>query len=302
MLGSCGCFGTTFQGYPKPGVQMFAKVFRDAALFLLGVLLVALGLDLFLVPNKIAAGGVSGIATILHHLLGLPVGATMLALNVPLFLWCFWRLGLGVGFRSLLGTILLSAVVDGLVPFLPVLTTDPLLASLYGGVLCGLGLGLVFRAKGTTGGTDLAAMILQSYVGINVGQLLFLVDGAVVLSAGFAFRSPELAMYAIITIFLSAWVIDLVQEGISYTKAFLIISEKHKELARLILTELNRGATLWQGTGAYTGAPRVVLLAVVSRSEVTRLKEIVYRVDPRAFVILVDAHEVLGEGFKELRE
>ena len=280
---------------------MFARAFKDAALLLLGVVLVALGLDLFLVPNKIAAGGVSGIATILHHLLGFPVGATMLALNIPLFLWGLFRLGLGVGFRSLLGTVLLSGAVDGLVPFLPVLTTDALLASLYGGVLVGLGLGLVFRAKGTTGGTDLAAMTLQSYVGINVGQLLFLVDGAVVLSAGFAFRSPELAMYAIITIFLSAWVVDLVQEGISYTKAFLIISDKYAEIARAVLTDLNRGATLWQGTGAYTGAARMLLLAVVSRSEVTRLKEVIYRIDPRAFVILADAHEVLGEGFKEYR-
>ncbi|WP_334110768.1 YitT family protein [Thermodesulfitimonas autotrophica] len=280
---------------------MFVRTVRDAALLLFGTVLVALGLDLFLVPNKIAAGGVSGIATILHHLFGFPVGATMLVLNIPLFLWCFWRLGFGVGLRSLFGTALLSGVVDGLVPFLPALTTNPLLASLYGGVLAGLGLGLVFRAKATTGGTDLAAMILQSYVGINVGQLLFLVDGAVVLAAGFAFRSPELAMYAIITIFLSAWVIDLVQEGISYTKAFLIISEKHAAIAQLILTELNRGATLLQGKGAYTGATRTLLLAVVSRSEVTRLKEAVYRIDPRAFVILVDAHEVLGEGFKEFR-
>uniref|UniRef100_A0A7C1J8F8 YitT family protein n=1 Tax=Ammonifex degensii TaxID=42838 RepID=A0A7C1J8F8_9THEO len=280
---------------------MFTRALKDAALFFVGTVLVALGLDLFLVPNKIAAGGVSGIATILHHLFGFPVGATMLALNIPLFLWCFWRLGFGVGFRSLLGTLFLSGMVDGLVPFLPALTADALLASLYGGVLVGVGLGLVFRAKATTGGTDLAAMILGSYVGINVGQLLFLVDGAVVLAAGFAFRSPELAMYAIITIFLSAWVIDLVQEGISYTKAFLIVSEHHKAIARVILTELNRGATLWEGTGAYTGMPRTLLLAVVSRSEVTQLKEAVYRIDPRAFVILVDAHEVLGEGFKEFR-
>lgn len=283
------------------GVEMFARALRDAALLFLGVVLIALGLDLFLVPNKIAAGGVSGIATILHHLVGFPVGATMLVLNIPLFLWGFFRLGLGVGFRSLLGTVLLSGVVDGLVPFLPVLTADALLASLYGGVLVGLGLGLVFRAKGTTGGTDLAATILRSYVGINVGQLLFLVDGAVVLAAGFAFRSPELAMYALITIFVSAWVIDVVQEGLGYTKAFLVISDKHQAIARAVLTEVNRGATLWEGTGAYTGAARMLLLTVVSRSEVTRLKEVVYRIDPRAFVILTNVHEVLGEGFKEYR-
>ncbi|MEW6446596.1 MAG: YitT family protein [Bacillota bacterium] len=280
---------------------MFARALKDSALLFLGVILIALGLDLFLVPNKIAAGGVSGVATILFHLFSIPVGAGMLTLNVPLFLWGFLRLGLGFGIRSLIGTVLLSGTVDVLAHFLPVPTTDTLLASLYGGVLVGLGLGLVFRAKGTTGGTDLAATILRSYMGINVGQLLFLVDGAVVLAAGFAFRSPELAMYALITIFVSAWVVDVVQEGLGYTKAFLIISDKSHTIARAILNELNRGATLWQGTGAYTGTARMLVLSVVSRSEVTRLKDVVYRLDPRAFVILANVHEVLGEGFKEYR-
>ncbi|MEW6572984.1 MAG: YitT family protein [Bacillota bacterium] len=280
---------------------MFARALKDYALLLFGVVLIALGLDLFLVPNKIAAGGVSGVATILFHLFSIPVGAGMLALNVPLFLWGFLRLGFGFGIRSLIGTVLLSGMVDLLAQFLPVPTTDALLASLYGGILVGLGLGLVFRAKGTTGGTDMAATVLRSYVGINVGQLLFLVDGAVVLAAGFAFQSPELAMYALITIFVSAWVVDIVQEGLGYTKAFLIISDKSHTIARAILNELNRGATLWQGTGAYTGTARMLVLSVVSRSEVTRLKDVVYRLDPRAFVILANVHEVLGEGFKEYR-
>jgi len=280
---------------------MFARALKDFSLLFFGILLITFGLDLFLVPNRIAAGGVSGIATILHHLFGLPVGASIMALNMPLFLWGFLRLGLRFGLRSLLGTVLLSVSVDALAPFLPVPTSDAFLASLYGGVLTGLGLGLVFRAKGTTGGTDLAATALRTYVGINIGQLLFFVDGAVVLAAGFAFRSPELAMYALITIFISAWLVDVVQEGLSYTKAFLIISEKHTEIARVIVSELNRGATLWKGTGAFTGADRTLLLAVVSRIEVTRLKEVTYRVDPRAFVVLADVHEVLGEGFKEYR-
>lgn len=280
---------------------MFTRALKDFSLLFFGVILIALGLDLFLVPNKIAAGGVSGIATIFHHLFGFPVGVTILALNVPLFFWGLVRLGLRVSLRSFVGTVLLSAAVDILVPFLPVPTSNAFLSSLYGGVLVGLGLGLVFRAKGTTGGTDLAAMTLQSYVGINVGQLLFFVDGAVVLAGGFAFRSPELAMYALITIFVSAWLVDVVQEGFGYTKAFLIISEKYAEIAQVILSELNRGATLWQGTGAYTGADRTLLFAVVSRIEVTRLKEVIYRTDPRAFVVLADVHEVLGEGFRQFK-
>ncbi|MDQ0285116.1 uncharacterized membrane-anchored protein YitT (DUF2179 family) [Desulfofundulus luciae] len=265
----------------------------------LGVILTALGLDLFLVPNKIAAGGVSGLATVFHYLTGAPVGMTMLALNVPLFALGIYRLGLKFGFRSLYGTISLSLVVDALAPHLPVPTRDPLLAGIFGGVLTGLGLGLVFRYRGTTGGTDLAAAILRTYTGANVGQLLFLVDGMVVMLAGFTFHSWELAMYALITIFVTAWLIDLVQEGISYTKAFFIISERTEEIAAVVLRELNRGATALKGRGMYTRMERDVLLVVVNRSEVTRLKDLIYRVDPQAFVILADVHEVLGEGFKQ---
>ncbi|MEW6425159.1 MAG: YitT family protein [Bacillota bacterium] len=267
-----------------------------------GVFLIALGLDLFLVPNKIAAGGVSGIATVLHYLLGLPVGMTMLALNIPLFLLGIYRLGLKFGFRSLYGTIALSLFVDGLAPYLPVATRDALLASAFGGALIGLGLGIVFRYRGTTGGTDLAAAILRTYTGTNVGQLLFLVDGLVVIAAGFAFYSWELAMYALITIFITAWLVDLVQEGISYTKAFLIISEQFDRIAQQVIKDLNRGATALKARGMYTGLPREVLLVVVNRAEVTRLKDLVYEIDPRAFMILADVHEVLGEGFKQYRK
>lgn len=267
----------------------------------LGVLLTTLGLDMFLIPNKIAAGGVSGIATILHYVLRVPVGAAMLTLNVPLFAMGIYRLGLRFGFRSLFGTIALSLAVDALAPFLPVPTRDLLLAGLFGGVLVGLGLGLVFRHKGTTGGTDLAAAVLRTYTGVNIGQLLFLVDATVVIAAGIAFNSTELAMYALITIFVTAWLIDLVQEGFSYAKAFLIISDRPSEISAAIVEGLNRGATAWPARGVYTGTEKEVLLSVVNRSEVTRLKEIIYGVDPRAFVILADVHEVLGEGFKEYR-
>jgi uncharacterized membrane-anchored protein YitT (DUF2179 family) len=267
-----------------------------------GVLLIASGLDLFLVPNKIAAGGISGIATILHYLLGTPVGMTMLVLNIPLFAIGVYRLGLRFGFRSFYGTVSLSLFVDVLASYLPVVTHDALLASIFGGVLVGLGLGIVFRYRGSTGGTDLAAAILRTYTGVNVGQLLFLVDGMVVLAAGFAFRSWELAMYAMITIFVTAWLVDLVQEGISYTKAFFIVSEQIDRIAQAVIRDLNRGATALKARGMYSGLEREVLLVVVNRAEVTRLKGLVYHVDPQAFVILADVHEVLGEGFKQYRE
>ena len=280
---------------------MIPKIIREISGVTFGVILTALGLDLFLIPNKIAAGGVSGIATILHYLVYVPVGVAMLALNVPLFALGVYRMGLRFGFRSLYGTIALSLAVDLFAPFLPVPTHDILLASLFGGVLVGLGIGLVFRHNGTTGGTDLAAVVLRTYTGVNIGQLLFLVDASVVIAAWITFNSAELAMYALLTIFITAWLIDLVQEGFSYAKAFLIISSQAPDIAEAIVRELNRGATAWPVRGAYTGTEREVVLSVVSRSEVTRLKEIVYSVDPLAFVILADVHEVLGEGFKEYK-
>lgn len=268
----------------------------------IGVVLIALGLDLFLVPNKIAAGGVSGLATVLHYLVGVPVGATMLVLNIPLFLLAIYRLGLKFGFRSLYGTVSLSVFIDALSPCLPVVTRDPLLAAIFGGAIVGLGLGVVFRYRGTTGGTDLVAAIMRTYTGVNVGQLLFLIDGLVVLIAGIVFNSWELAMYALITIFISSWLVDLVQEGISYTKAFFIISESAEQIARLVLDELSRGATALKSRGMYTGVERELLFVVVNRAEVTRLKDLVYQVDPRAFVVLADVHDVLGEGFRKYKK
>ncbi|KJS76478.1 MAG: membrane protein [Desulfotomaculum sp. BICA1-6] len=281
---------------------MFFKKFWEFIWVTIGVVLTALGLNLFLIPNKIAAGGVSGLAIILHHVIGSPVGLTMLALNVPLFAMGIYRLGLTFGFRSLYGTLSLSLVVDSLAPFLPVPTQDLLLAGLFGGLLVGLGLGLVFRFRGTTGGTDLAAAVLRTYTGVNIGQLLFMVDAAVVLVAGFVFQSWELMLYALITIFVTAWVIDLVQEGFSYAKAFFVISSRIDIIAGKILRELGRGATALQGRGLYTGHDREVLLTVVNRAEVSRLKEIVYETDPGAFVILADVREVLGEGFKRMEK
>ncbi|HOV80540.1 MAG TPA: YitT family protein [Bacillota bacterium] len=280
---------------------MLLKFFGEIVGVTGGVILIALGLDLFLIPNKIAAGGVSGLATILHYLIKVPVGAAMLVLNVPLFIMGIYRLGLRFGFRSLYGTVALSLAVDVLAPFLPVPTRDVLLSSLFGGVVVGLGMGFVFRHNGTTGGTDLAAAVLRTYTGINIGQLLFLVDGLIVVAAGFAFNSAELAMYALITIFVTSWLTDLVQEGLSYAKAFLIISDRPDEVSDAIVKGLKRGATAWLARGVFTGAKKEVVLSVVNRSEVTRLKEIVYSVDQRAFVILADVHEVLGEGFKEYR-
>lgn len=282
------------------GVLFMLKAVRSYIGVLTGVIIVALGLNLFLVPNKIAAGGVSGIAIILYHMINVPVGIATLAMNIPLFLFGIYRLGLHFGLRTLFGMLTLAIAIDGTARFLPVPTENLLLASVYGGLLVGLGLGVVFRSKGSTGGTDLAAAILRTYFGINIGQLLFMVDALVVISAGLAFRSWELAMYALITIFIIGRVIDLVQEGFSYAKAFIIITNSPQLVADAVLKEMDRGVTAWEGQGMYTGSDRHVLLSVVNRSEVTRFKEIIHQADPRAFIILTDVHEVIGEGFKKM--
>jgi uncharacterized membrane-anchored protein YitT (DUF2179 family) len=263
----------------------------------LGSVVTAVGLNMFLIPNKVAAGGVSGLATVLHYVVGYPVGATMLALNIPLFLLSLKVLGTRFGINTLYGAAILSIAIDGTAPFTPVLTQDLLLSSLYGGVLSGIGMGLVFRFRGTTAGTDLAAAIINKLVGISVGQALLFVDFFVILSAGIAFKSPELSLYALISLFVTTQLIDLIQEGPSSAKAFIVMTMIPDKVAEAILAEMERGVTYLQGRGAYTGEVRETLLCVVSTSEVTALKDLIYHIDKSAFVIVADVHEVLGEGF-----
>ncbi len=273
------------------------KGFRTYAGITLGAVLTAFALNIFLIPNKVAAGGVSGMATILHYLLGAPVGVTMLALNIPLFLASVKILGARFGLRTLYGAAILSVAIDLAAPFTPVLTHDLLLSSLYGGVLSGIGMGLVFRYGGTTAGTDLAAAIINKLTRISVGQALLAVDFFVIAAAGIAFQSAELSLYALISLWLTSHIIDLVQEGPSTAKAFIIVSGAADEVARRILAEMDRGVTYLHGKGGYTGQTRDILFCVVTASEVVRLKEVITSIDPAAFVIVADAHEVMGEGF-----
>jgi len=273
------------------------KKLRSYTGITLGAVITAVALDMFLIPNKVAAGGVSGLATVLHHLFGVPVGAAMLALNIPLFLASVKVLGAKFGVRTLYGAAILSLVIDLAAPFIPVLTHDLLLSSLYGGVLTGVGLGLVFRFGGTTAGTDLAAAIINKLTRVSVGQSLLAVDFCVITFAGIAFASAELSLYALISLWLTSQIIDLVQEGPSSAKAFFIMSEFSEEVARRIIAEMNRGVTFFQGRGGYTGRSREVLFCVVSTGEVGQLKDLVTAIDPAAFVIVADAHEVMGEGF-----
>ncbi len=273
------------------------KWWQNYAGIIFGALLSAISLNMFLIPNKIAPGGVSGLATILHYVVGLPVGITMLALNIPLFLFSVRVLGKKFGLNTLFGAVVLAVAIDAVAPFVPVLTNDLLLASLYGGVLDGVGLGLVFRFKGTTAGTDLAAAVINKLFGISVGQALLYVDFFVIVTAGVVFGKAELSLYALISLFVATQIIDLVQEGRSSAKLFFIMTTKIDQVAQAIMNDLGRGVTLFRAIGGYTGQPREVLFCVVSTGEVSKVKDLVLKYDDKAFVIVSDAHEVLGEGF-----
>ncbi|NMB19655.1 MAG: YitT family protein [Firmicutes bacterium] len=266
---------------------------------LVGVIITAIGVSYFLIPAKVAAGGVSGLATVVYHLTRLPVGVTMLILNIPLFLLSWRIIGPVFGAKTLFGTIAMSVFIDIFNQFAVAPTNDLLLASIYGGVLSGIGLGIAFRSGGSTGGTDMAAQLVARFFPTSVGQALLIVDGFVIVLAGIAF-GPELAMYALIAVFITTKTVDLVQEGQSYAKACLIISDDPETIGQRIMERLERGVTMLDGRGMYTKHDREILLAIVSRMEIATLKKIVAETDKKAFVIISDVHEVLGEGFRGL--
>ena len=278
---------------------MVQKKIRQYVGMTLGVFIMAVAMNLFFIPNKIAAGGISGLSTVLHYLFNFPVGVIMLVFNIPIFIMGLKILGARYGINTLYCAFLLSLFIDFTAGYTPVVTQDILLNSLYGGVMCGLGMGLVFRFKGNTAGTALLAAMLNKLFKISVGQALLIFDAAVVAFAGIVFKSPELALYATISIFVTSQIIDLVQEGPITSKAFLIVAERPDELADKILNRIDRGVTYLQARGAYTGQTREMLLCVVDTSEVTELKELVYAHDPKSFLIVTDAHEVVGEGFNK---
>ncbi len=270
-----------------------------------GILLTAWGLDSFLIPNKIAAGGVSGLSTIIYYVLkqnGLPappVGTMMLVFN-GLLLLVAWRLaGTRYAVKTIYGIIGLSLAVDLIATRAPALASDNLLlAALYGGATTGIGLGMVFKAGGNTGGTDIVAQLLARRVPLGVGQLMLLVDAAITVTAGFAF-GLNYALYAAVAIVVGGASIDLVLEGVVVEKAAWIISDRAEAIGSAINEELNRGATALAATGVYTGEPRGMLYVVVSRSEIDDLKQLVLAIDPAAFMVLSDVHEAIGEGFRK---
>lgn len=293
---------------PKlPGRVLRSRPVRDYFWMTLGMAVTAFALDAFLVPNRIAAGGVSGLATVILYTLkdlglpAVPVGVQMLLFNIVLLALGIRARGWRYGAKTIYGAVGLSVLVDVMAPFVPHLAAnDHLLAVLWGGALTGIGMGMVFRVGGNTGGTDIIAQLLSRRVSLGVGQLMLAVDAIVLVLAGLKF-GPELALYGAVAVFVNGTTIDVVQEGLSTEKAAYIFSKRSTEIGQAILNELGRGATGFAARGLYTGDEQEVIFCVVSRRELDDLKNIVHALDPDAFLVISDVHEALGEGFKEPR-
>jgi uncharacterized membrane-anchored protein YitT (DUF2179 family) len=240
---------------------------------------------------------VTGIAIIAHHVLKTPVGAVVLGLNIPL-LWIGWRYGGGMRFfiRTAVSVVVMAAAIDLLAPVLHPPTSDRLLVICYGGLLDGLGMGLVFRGRGSTGGTDVLARLAHRYLGVGIGQALLAMNVLIFGAAAFVFGA-EAVMVALALAFVSARVLDLVQEGFAAARSALIISTDPERVKAVVLERLGRGVTVLQGQGGYTGEVRPVLYVVVAAHEAARLKRLVAEADAEAFVAITPAQEVLGEGF-----
>lgn len=265
---------------------------------IVGSAFVAIGFNLFLLPNRVASGGVSGISTILDATFGFEPAYVQWAFNIPLFIAGVILLGKQFGFKTLIGTIFVPFVVYLTREWEPA-TMDPLLGSLFGGICIGLGLGIVFRGKASTGGTDLAAQIIHKYTGLSLGTCVALIDGLIVLSAAFVF-DIERGLYALIGLYVTSKTIDIVQIGWGRSKMTMIITNKQQEVQDAILHEIDRGVTRLAAHGGFTNNERPVLMCVVDQTEFTKLKQVVRHIDPHAFVTVTDASEVLGEGFKRV--
>ena len=279
-------------------LKLIAKILIVA----IGALVGALALNLFLVPVRLAPGGVSGISTVVYHLSGISVGILIFVINIPIFILGFVNFGKRFVAWSVVGTFALSLFVFLTEWVLPV-TEDLLLASVFGGALLGLGLGVVIRVGATTGGSDIVAKsVYKRFPAVSIGQFILIVDILVIAFAGIVFGQWEIILYSGIALYISSKVIDAVVEGLDFAKAAFIISDKSEEIGKYVLEQMGRGVTGLSGCSLYTGRDRMVLMCVIKKHEINRLKSAIREIDPHAFVVLSDAREVLGQGFKEAVE
>ena len=262
---------------------------------IIGAIIVAVSINSFIINNRIADGGITGIAIILHYLFKWDVSKTVFILNIPLFILGYKAVGKQLFFLSILGVVSLSLALEITKNIAPI-TTDVLLAAIFGGLVTGIGMGIIFRSRGSLGGTDILAIILNKKTVFSVGQIILILDALVFLGAAIIFE-PEMAMYAMIYMFIASKVIDLVQGGLDYSKSVMVVTDKYEIIANDIMNKLDRGVTFFIAEGAYSQKSKKVVYSIVSRAQLAQVKDIVYKHDPDAFVAIADVSEVVGEGF-----
>ncbi len=274
------------------------KIMIEVLGTILGAFVIAVAVSLFLLPNKLSSGGVAGIATITYYLLNLPMGITMLIINIPLFLMSILKIGKTFFVKSIIGTVSLSLFIDILDKVTP-LTSDKFLACIYGGILMGVGTAILLKVNSSTGGTDLFSYIAKIYKPtIKVGEIIFLIDIAIVTLNMIFLGEIEIGLYSAIAIYLMGKIIDILFEGIYFTKLIYIVSDKAEEIAKEIGKQIGRGTTGIYGKGMYTNSDKLILMCAVTRKDVGHTIQIIRKIDKKGFVIITNSREVLGLGFK----
>ena len=266
---------------------------------ILGAAIMAFGVSSFLLPNQLSSGGFSGIATITYYLLNIPMGIMILIINIPLFLLAGYRIGKDFFLKSLVGTISLSLFIDLLDKYPPI-TTDRFLASIYGGVIIGIGTAIILKVGSSTGGSELVASIIKSYNPyISISRYLTIIDIIIVTLNVIFLGHIEIGLYSAIAIYLYGKLVDIIFEGVYFTKLLFIISDKNEEISNAIVNEIRRGVTGLYGKGMYYNKDKLVLICAASRRDVYKIKDLVKRIDNRSFIVVANAREVVGKGFKE---
>lgn len=275
------------------------KIILEILGTIFGAFVIAVSVSLFLLPNKLSSGGVAGIATITYYLLNIPMGISILLINVPLFLMSILKIGKAFFLKSIVGTVSLSIFIDILDKMQP-LTNDKFLACIYGGIIMGVGTAIILKANSSTGGTDLISYIAKAYrPTIKVGEIIFMLDIVIVVLNMFFLEEIEIGLYSAIAIYLMGKIIDILFEGIYFTKLIYIVSEKAEEIATNIGEEIGRGTTGIYGKGMYTNEDKLILMCAVTRKDVARTIQIITKIDKNSFVIVTNSREVLGLGFKD---
>lgn len=274
-------------------------VITEVAGTVLGAGIMAFGVASFLLPNQLSSGGISGIATITYYLLKVPMGAMIMIINIPLFIFAGYRIGKEYFIKSLIGTVSLSLFIDILEKYPPV-TTDRFLASIYGGVIIGIGTAIILKVGASTGGTELVANLIKTYNPyISMSKYLTIIDIVIVTLNVIFLGHIEIGLYSAIAIYLYGKLIDIIFEGIYFTKLLFIISDKNEEISNAIVTEVRRGVTGLYGKGMYKNREKLVLICAASRGDVYKIKDLARRIDKKSFIVVANAREVLGKGFKE---